>query len=165
MTRYACAVLAFFVACVDSASSPADDASTRLPRVDASRCDNISTCHRGLWPRLIIGLIPMAPTKERLEDAFSVQVRSAGQRDFRDIRKRMCPEGGGSIVCSYGYFPGAMERDLEVLITGPDGVDQVATVSLMEHNYCGRDIAYLPVVVDSDGQLTIGTLRYVSPCD
>ena len=69
-------------------------------------------------------------------------------------------------TCSFAFV--ILPHDDTVRLTVEDGTNPplVFTVKLGVFNYCSRDITYVPVHRDDAGSgWSVGTVRYVSPCD
>lgn len=91
-------------------------------------------------------------------------VRPDGKRF--DFVAQDCPVPGlpAPFLCSYSASPAnpAVDTiDIEVSFGG-----RVVTreVPLREFNYCARDVAYVPAMVDGTGQVRFGETQYISPC-
>lgn len=137
-------------------------------------------CESDVWPRLILGVIPPAGSTKDGSELVRARIRTTDGSVF-DGNIHGCPNVDGiffdpnlqrytsarGILCTYSFF--ALPKDVSVVLL----VEPVsfmsspveAEIPLGRFNYCGREIAYTVATVTSEGQISIGTPRLVSPCE
>ena len=93
-----------------------------------------------------------------------VAVRADGQRF--ELYEDDCPVPGLAppFLCSYSTSAANPSVDwLRVEVTIGEQTF-METILLREFNYCARDIAYVPVVLESVEMVRFGDVQYISPC-
>ena len=73
-----------------------------------------------------------------------------------------CPPFDFGLPCPYAFNGDCATRDMTIVVTSPDGRIE-KDVQLYPFNYCGLDVAYVAVTVDSNGT-AIGKPQYITPC-
>lgn len=116
-----------------------------------------SACERGINPRLVVGQL-----------SGNTAVRIVAEFDEDGVS-----DGGGVCVgrldptrytCS-ASFPSGPANTSAVVRLELDGMQLgETTVELAEHNYCGREIAYVEFSL-TDAGVEWSDVIYVSPCD
>lgn len=120
----------------------------------AASFDCSSSCERNDWPRLILGIVG------GLEGGLTVDAVDSGGRVSLST-PRGCPFAT-NYVCSHSWTPGPNTDLLTIRVRG-EGVEMMWDVRLGEHNYCGRDIAYVELRIDKSPWVA-SRVRLLSPC-
>ena len=122
-----------------------------------------NTCETDLWPRLIVGVIPPEGVTTPGEELVSVRGRYEDGR-VRDGHERGCPEMPPQFVCSFSFFSAPKDRFIFLEVEDPGtGIGEV-NVELGQHNYCGRNIAYVLIYLSVDTMPEIAGPEYIFPC-
>lgn len=139
--------------CGCHASDPAGDAGVV--------CVNYETCGYMTWPRIMVGIIP---SSAKVNPAALIGVKSIAEDGSQTVLSPGCIRVAPPLVCSYEYYSGPAETKVLLVLTGPDGVSREVEVALGTFNYCGVDIAYVPVLMGEGGSFEFGRQRFVTPC-
>lgn len=121
-----------------------------------SGCAN--SCERGDWPRLIVGVGPVADGGT--SPLASVKAIDASMKSWEPTNGG-CPSTDG-FICSYSWSTGASDSAMTIVATLSSGETLTLDVPLGPFNQCAQQIAYVELARDPSPHFT--QVRYLSPC-
>ncbi len=123
----------------------------------------VGSCEQNDWPRAVIWILP--PEGYAGEESTLLQsvVAETPSGLLLQGTYRGCPVVG-TFFCSYSFTTAPGDKSLRLRITLRNGQTLVKDMELAEHNYCGREIAAVRVIMRSLDDVAFGEPQYVSPC-
>jgi hypothetical protein len=137
---------------------PGTSSSANPQPANGQGCAN--SCETLLWPRVMIAAMD-GDGKE-----LTTLTITASDESGRQLMSYLhgCPADlPNRYLCTYGLHGSAGNPEITITFTAAAAAVS-KLIDLRPRNYCGREIAYVPVTLSTDGQLIVDDPTYVSPC-
>jgi hypothetical protein len=123
-----------------------------------------SDCESNLWPRLIVGIIPPEGVEVDGSELVNVSVVYPDGENVDGI-VHGCPVLPEGIFCTFSFFASPNDEKIKVTVDYDNNEKIEKEIKLAPHNYCGREIAYVVVILDEEEQPVFKETEYISPCE
>jgi hypothetical protein len=119
-----------------------------------------SSCESNGWGRVIFGRIAVgdAGSAPELSGSFEYPNGMAF-----DVDPKSCHELPPPYVCTFMAYAYPAADSVKATFKSEAWQTDI-TVKLAKFNYCGREIAYVPILVEAGKPPKIGEISYISPC-
>ena len=123
-------------------------------------------CETNMWPRIIVGVIPQENITLDIHELLQIRIM-LGDGTIYEGHREGCPKLPEDIICTVSFFTAPKDKFATILVKMTDrkDVELQSKIRLGEFNYCGRDIAYVPVTLSQELMPHIGAAQLVSPCE
>jgi hypothetical protein len=75
-----------------------------------------------------------------------------------------CPDELASLPCTQAIYVGQTAQSVRLNAVTPSGIEVTGDIPILAKGHCGKDVAYVQVIVDSTNEVRLAEPRYISPC-